>query len=68
MLNEDLHPGLLNILQKEKLRQQSQQLKIASAADLETPLLLQARRNIHTVNTLDTWLKYFYPKGCDWQV
>ncbi len=67
-LNEDLHSALLNILQKEKLRQQSQQLKTASARDLETPLLLQARRNIHTVNALDTWLKYFYPNGCDWQM
>lgn len=66
ILNEDLHPALFDILQKEKLWQQSQQLKSASAPDLETPLLLQARHNIRTVNALDTWLKYFYPKGCDW--
>ena len=68
ILNEDLHPALLNILQKEKLWQQSQQLKSARAPDLETPLLIQARHNIRTVNALDAWLKYFYPKGCDWQV
>ncbi len=66
--NEDLHPALLEILQKEKLWQQSQQLKSASASDLETPLLLQARHNIQTVNALDTWLKYFYSKRCDWHI
>lgn len=68
ILNEDLHPELLNILQTEKLWQQSQQLKGANALDLETALLLQARRNINTVNALDTWLKYFYPKGCEWHI
>ena len=68
ILNEDLHPALLTILQKEKLWQQSQQLKSASGAELETPLLIQARHNIRTVNALDTWLNYFYPKGCDWHV
>ena len=68
ILNEDLHPALLTILQTEKLWQQSQQLKSASGAELETPLLIQARHNIRTVNALDTWLNYFYPKGCDWQM
>ena len=68
ILNEDLHPALLPILQTEKLRQQSQQLKSASPSDLETPLLFQARHNIRTVNALDNWLKYFYPNGCNWQV
>jgi asparagine synthase (glutamine-hydrolysing) len=68
ILNEDLHPALLDILQKEKLWQQSVELKSANTVDLETPLLLQTRHNIHTVNALDTWLKYFYPKGCDWYI
>jgi len=68
ILNEDLHPALLNILQKEKLEQQSQALKNATASDLAAPSLIQARHNILTVNALDTWLKYFYPTGCDWQV
>ena len=68
ILNEDLHPALVNILQTEKLWQQSQQLQSASILDLETPLLIQARYNIRTVRAMDSWLKYFYPNGCEWQV
>jgi asparagine synthase (glutamine-hydrolysing) len=67
-LNDDLHPALREIIQKEKLWHQSQQLKNAMPQDLENPLLRQARQNIYDVNALDHWLKYFYPNGCDWQV
>lgn len=61
VLNNDLHPDLLPLLNMEKLKNQATQFP-----QLKSTRANQVKRNVRKINQLDDWLKYFFKKGCDW--
>ena len=69
-LNHDLHPGLQQLINQSKLfKQENQLLKLAKNNTLnwENIELVIFLQNIRRVNALDQWLKYYFPKDCEWR-
>ena len=68
-LNHDLHPGLLQLINRSKLFEQEKHLfELATSNtsrwhNIELVILLQ---NIRRINTLDQWLKHYFANDCDW--
>ena len=62
LLNEDLHPDLLPLLNMEKLKNQ-----VVRLPNLTVKEAFQIRYNINKVNQLDDWLKYYFKNGCEWK-
>lgn len=61
-LNDDLHPELLPLLNLDKLKQQinNSSKRITMASEI------QINKNIHQINRLDDWLKYYFKQGFYW--
>lgn len=62
-LHDDLHPDLLPLLNMAKLRNQ-----VAKLPQLKGSPSHQIKKNIHLVNQLDDWLKYYFKQGCHWEI
>ena len=68
-LNQDLHPALSMLLNLPKLLAQEKRLLDRMKKDpfaLHDVHLMPVRKNMHRVNALDRWLKYYFAEGCDW--
>lgn len=66
LLNTDLHPDLLPLLNLPKLKKQTSHL-IKHGINPKNPAAThQINQNIANVNQLDNWLKYHFPTGCNW--
>jgi asparagine synthase (glutamine-hydrolysing) len=61
VLNSDLHPDLVPLLNMRKLSMQLQQLPQKSKGERFLPF-----QNIYKINQLDNWLKHYFANGCHW--
>ena len=68
-LNPDLHPELLQLINRQKLFEQEKQLhelatcNSSAGHDIEFVILVQ---NIRRINALDQWLKHYFTNDCVW--
>jgi len=66
LLNTELHPDLLPLLNLPKLNKQAAHISKHGVNPTNPSTTHQLNQNIANVNRLDNWLKYHFTNGCDW--